>query len=549
MCAPGAHWKIKGLQDALGGKPRGRFAATCLGDYIQGGLAASLLHRHDVRVGVAAGMFLRECITDASLRLEVLCSVFLCYWKWGAASFVRLVLSKLDSLQASDDEGRASLYEFCWEQAEREVRPQEISVVGHRGQQTVELLPRKKVRRLGGWEAGFRSYHLLKNPAARRPGRKEFRLLMKDLRAGRLKTSCDALAEKFAASGATYKDCEPTLLPLLLWGGARYSRTRFLRWLFKAEGVAVAPSKEDWHVLAGMGSGSEKGTQGMKYEDALEACRFMSEEVWPGSAAQYGLDDLVCLLCLSISKEAVGCSEVPGPADPVTVAGDLGDLAPRALAHEQGARPRVRSKTSSEASPAASAAASSSRPPARRRPRWRAGVLRAGLRDVTMLDVVPGFALLDLLPLPEQGRLCRTSRTARATLRPRVRQWGEDCWDEVRREVCELVASDGPIKAGLTAACLSGGDVFRVLAVVCDVVESYGQRPLPAEVPLLALALTRYGMNFLLTRVQLDSLAKHLRAGGCMHSPRVEDVESLLAMRRGPPGAPSLPLARSFSSG
>ena len=97
MCAPGAHWKIKGLQDALGGKPRGRFAATCLGDYIQGGLAASLLHRHDVRVGVAAGMFLRERITDTSLRLEVLCLVFLCYRKWwGAASIVRLVLSKLD---------------------------------------------------------------------------------------------------------------------------------------------------------------------------------------------------------------------------------------------------------------------------------------------------------------------------------------------------------------------------------------------------------------------------------------------------------------------
>ena len=94
------------------------------------------------------------------------------------------------------------------------MRPQEISVVCDRGQQTAELLPRKKVRRLGGWEAGFCSCHLLANPASRRPGRKEFGILMEDLRAGRLKTACDALAEKFAASGATYKDCEPTLLPL-----------------------------------------------------------------------------------------------------------------------------------------------------------------------------------------------------------------------------------------------------------------------------------------------------------------------------------------------
>ena len=116
----------------------------------------------------------------------------------------------------------------------------------------------------------------------------------------------------------------------------------------------------------------------------------------------------------------------------------------------------------------------------------------------------------------------------------------------VRRGVTDFGGLDGPIKAELTASCLSGGDEFRVLAVVCDVVLAYGQRPfLPADVPLVALALARYGMKtFLLTKVQLDSLAKHMRAGGCMHLPR-----GVLVMRRGPPGAPSLPLARSFSSG
>ena len=105
------------------------------------------------------------------------------------------------------------------------------------------------------------------------------------------------------------------------------------------------------------------------------------------------------------------------------------------------------------------------------------------------------------------------------------------------------------MNAAPTASGVRLGDVFRVLAVAWDVVDSYGHRPLPSEVPLVALALARYGMKLNLSSLQLDSLAKHLRAGGCMHSPRVEDVESLLAMRRGPPGAPSLPLARSFSSG
>ena len=59
-CGKGKHWQIKRLQSALGNQD----AATCLGDFIQGGLAASLLHRHDVRVGIASGIFLRERITD-----------------------------------------------------------------------------------------------------------------------------------------------------------------------------------------------------------------------------------------------------------------------------------------------------------------------------------------------------------------------------------------------------------------------------------------------------------------------------------------------------
>ena len=153
------------------------------------------------------------------------------------------------------------------------------------------------------------------------------------------------------------------------------------------------------------------------------------------------------------NKEAVGCSEVPGPADPVTVAGDLGGLAPCAPAREQGPRRRVRSRTS-EAPPAASGAASSSRPPARRRRRWRAGVLRAALlRPVTLLDALPPVAevLLHVLPLPGQARVCLTSRTLRASLLPRVRLWGGHSWDAVRRGVKDLVVAPG------VAGCEPGG--------------------------------------------------------------------------------------------
>ena len=106
------------------------------------------------------------------------------------------------------------------------------------------------------------------------------------------------------------------------------------------------------------------------------------------------------------------------------------------------------------------------------------------------------------------------------------------------------------MNAALTASGVRLGDVFRVLAVAWDVVDSYGHRPLPAEVvPLVALALARYGMKFNLSSLQLDSLAKRVRAGGCMQLPHVEGAEGLLVKGRGPPRDPSLPLARSLSSG
>eukprot|EP00959_Pyramimonas_sp_CCMP1952_P275326 5755028-Pyramimonas_sp.AAC.1 len=129
---------------------------------------------------------------------------------------------------------------------------------------------------------------------------------MKGLRSGRLKEATDKLADIFAAPGAKYKDCEKALRSVKPWQGARYSRTRFLRWLFKAEGIAVEPSPDDWEVLTGMGSGVEKGlaaAENLK-QGALEACRIVSDELWPDSGVVCGLDDLVCLLCLSQSKEA-----------------------------------------------------------------------------------------------------------------------------------------------------------------------------------------------------------------------------------------------------
>ena len=67
---------------------------------------------------------------------------------------------------------------------------------------------------------------------------------------------------------------------------------RFLRWLFKAEGLQVAVDKDDWEILAGMGSGADKGLKAAKirnYEEAVHACQQMGSHN-AASGAKYDLD-------------------------------------------------------------------------------------------------------------------------------------------------------------------------------------------------------------------------------------------------------------------
>ena len=171
----GERWKRKRLQSALGD------VAKCFGAFVQGGCVASLRHRHDVRMGIASGMHLREHIASATLRLEVLCVLFLCYWKWAAACILKNLMRHVEELLGADAQGRAALYERSWKEAMLILRPTEFSVVCNRRQGTVELLPRAKVRRLGGAAADYFSYHLVMNPAKRRTAEIEFGIMMEDL--------------------------------------------------------------------------------------------------------------------------------------------------------------------------------------------------------------------------------------------------------------------------------------------------------------------------------------------------------------------------------
>ncbi|CAK0883710.1 unnamed protein product, partial [Prorocentrum cordatum] len=173
---------------------------------------------------------------------------------------------------------------------------------------TVELAPRSKVRALGGAAADFFTDHLVMTRAKGRTGQCEFEILMEDLRAGRLEVATELVAASFAvsgaaaASGATCVENEVHLRGVGLWSHATHARTTFLRWLFRAEGVRLSFSERDWLLLAGVGSGAEKGIEAagyIGYEDAVQICKLISQDLWAASGAAHELDDLICFLCLS----------------------------------------------------------------------------------------------------------------------------------------------------------------------------------------------------------------------------------------------------------
>ena len=58
--------------------------------------------------------------------------------------------------------------------------------------------------------------------------------------------------------------------------------------------------------------------------------------------------------------------------------------------------------------------------------------------------------------------------------------------------------------------------------------------PLPAKRALLALSVARYSLKFALSGDELDAVAEHFRAGGCLHHPHAKEVERLLVMRAAP---------------
>ena len=215
---------MKRLESSLGK------TSVNLGSFVVGGFAFSLLHRHDIRVAIASGMHLKQHVTDAARRLEMLAILYPCYWRWSTTMLVRTMVERMGELARSDDARRADILEKAL--GEMENHMDDYQVVGFRQERRVDLVRRSEAKRLKG--DVFR-YHPFSNPASRRTGAQEIRILLADLRSGSLWRACQALALAWQTD-LTYRKSAEVLAThsIALWRGtgAVYGRTR---WTFFAE--------------------------------------------------------------------------------------------------------------------------------------------------------------------------------------------------------------------------------------------------------------------------------------------------------------------------
>ena len=141
------------------------------------------------------------------------------------------------------------MYAAAWGKVAATMRDKQV--VGYRDEQRVALLQRSEARQITCSAEGRFGYHPISNPASRRAGASEARILLRDVRSGKLERVGEALDQQWAVSGATYKHSLKILTKqgIRLWKKAVYNRIRFLRWLFKAEGMSVEIDPEEWDLI------------------------------------------------------------------------------------------------------------------------------------------------------------------------------------------------------------------------------------------------------------------------------------------------------------
>jgi hypothetical protein len=488
--------------------------------YVVGGSALTLLHRHDIRVGIASGMFLKTFVPDRSRRIEMLMMLYPAYWRWSTRDLViamhehreELTVPSADAAAsgASVASRRADIYAAAWDKVEATMRDKQV--VGYRDEQRVALLHRSKARRITCCAEGRFGYHPISNPASRRTGASEARILLPDVRSGKLERVGKTLDQQWAASGATYKHSRKVLdqESISLWKRADYNIIRFLRWLFKAEGMSVQMDAEEWDFVKCMGAGAVKGCEvaGIEsFDDAQAACAEL-RKLPAASGANFNLDDLICWLCLSQHKEAQARAKLPAPAEPVTVEADLCLTA-------QGARTRLRRKVSHlpHAAPGApqeheARAQEAPQPPGAQRRLSGASMLTAVLPE-----------LARWLPVTAAGSMCQTCQKLLPVL--------DATRARIADTVARIVSLQGPLASALLQAGLSSAEVLAMRAQAWRWLDQCNQHMLSSAEcwQSIALALLRLSAKFILTSEHADICLRILPPW-----PRLQSMECRLVI-------------------
>ena len=452
-----------------------------VGAFVAGGFALSLRHRHDIRVGIASGMFLRQFVCDTTRRLVLLAAVFPCYWRWSTRLVLLELRARMREIQSADANQCADILQEAWNTMS--VKMADYQVLGFRAECRVNLVHRTEAKRLVRRNKGCFAYHPFSSPESRRTGDHEFNILLTDIRSGSLWRACADLA-KVWQDKPTYAQCEQVLARhhIALWTGesSKYDRTRFLRWLFQVERMKVEVDATDWEILTNMGVGAEaclvvREANLITYEDAVTACNVLDTHNKAASGAPYTLEDLSIFICLSqheeVSLDNVIDKPLRLPDDPpeVTVLDDLdlSEIAPVKL------QPRTRIRQKLSHHPAI------------------ASIMAAVLPELLRWSLVPAAR-----------RLCLCCRDFHASGLFMTSRFADYCHS--KRNIADSVASMLSFEAPFAAVLRPGitkSTLLRMLACAWECLEvcaASGAEPLGRgyDEHLMALVLVRMSVKF-----------------------------------------------------
>lgn len=186
-----------------------------------------MLHRHDVRVAIASGMFLRQLGVDDAKRLEILFFIAPVYWTWSTSHLLRSIVARYGEWSSGDSVARADLWQTVWDEMVRDMGNFQV-VVG--AGCDVSLVCREKSKTMGGASQGVHKYHSFMNPSSRRTATVDFEVLLDDLRERRLCRACEGIADLFRRGVPSYNEVFEVLkhsgVKLFLAKSARRTRLR-----------------------------------------------------------------------------------------------------------------------------------------------------------------------------------------------------------------------------------------------------------------------------------------------------------------------------------